>query len=291
MPGGAKVGGAKMGGAKMGGAKMGGAGLVVRIAAKSYATQAGGRREVLREVSFAGSGGEIIALLAPSGAGKTTVLRIVLGLDRDFMGEVRRPPGRLGVMFQEPRLLPWLTVAANLRLVGGIGAGGDTREITAREIADREITEHEITEHEITARLAEVGLAGTETLHPKALSLGMARRVALVRALLGRPAMLVLDEPFASLDPKSAASLAGLLVQAARRDGTLVLLATHDLDQVLGFADRLLLLAGKPARLAADCPTRAAERPANAPLVPSLKEKLLIRFPFLSAAPAAEGAP
>ena len=269
------VGDDKMGDDKVGASAMGEKELFVRIAAKSYPA-AGRRREVLREVAFTGHGGEIIALLAPSGAGKTTVLRIVLGLDRDFTGEVRRPPGRLGVMFQEPRLLPWLTVAANLRLVSGTATRGETRETTEREI---------------TARLAEVGLAGTETLHPKALSLGMARRVALVRALLGRPAMLVLDEPFASLDPKSAAGLAGLLVQAARRDGTLVLLSTHDLDQVLGFADRLLLLAGRPARLAADCPTRAAERAADAPPAPGLKEKLLIRFPFLSAAPAAAGAP
>jgi NitT/TauT family transport system ATP-binding protein len=262
--------------------------LAVSILEKSYAGAAGRRRVVLHEISFAGSGGEIIALLAPSGAGKTTVLRIVLGLDRDFAGEVRRPPGRLGVMFQEPRLLPWLTVAANLRLVAG------ARGITAHDIAAPGSSAHGIepsVEREITFLLAAVGLAGTETLYPKALSLGMARRVALVRALLGRPSMLVLDEPFASLDPKTAASLAGLVAAAARRDGALVLLSTHDLDQVLGFADRLLLLSGKPARLAADCPTRAAKRALDAPPLPGLKEKLLTRFPFLSAAPAPEAQP
>jgi ABC-type nitrate/sulfonate/bicarbonate transport system ATPase subunit len=241
--------------------------LLVRIAAKSYRDRAGRRREVLREVAFAGRGGEILALLAPSGAGKTTILRIVLDLDRDFEGEVRRPQGRLGVMFQEPRLLPWLTVAANLRLI----AGGDAREIAGL--------------------LAEVGLAGTETLHPRALSLGMARRVALVRALLGRPALLVLDEPFASLDPQAASGLASLLVQAARRDGTLVLLSTHDLDQVLGFADRLLVLAGVPAHLAADWPTGATAPSTDAPAARHFKEKLLVRFPFLNAAPAPQGAP
>jgi NitT/TauT family transport system ATP-binding protein len=244
-----------------------GSGLSVRIAEKSYPDAAGARRQVLREVAFRGTGGEVIALLAPSGAGKTTILRIVLGLDRDFSGEVRLPPGRLGVMFQEPRLLPWLTVDANLRLVGR----GDARERATL--------------------LADLGLAGTEALHPKALSLGMARRVALARALLGRPAVLVLDEPCASLDPQSAADLARLLVRAARRDGTLVLLSTHDLDQVLGFADRLLLLAGKPARLAADCPTHAAEPDAAAPALGQLKKDLLARFPFLRAAPTEQTAP
>lgn len=257
MPGGIRVQYAGPGGTGLADAGTGGNGLLVHIAEKSYADAAGGRRQVLREVAFGGKGGEVIAVLAPSGAGKTTILRIILGLDRDFSGEVRLPPGQLGVMFQEPRLLPWLTVEANLRLTGR----GDARQRAAL--------------------LADLGLAGTEGLHPKALSLGMARRVALARALLGRPAMLVIDEPCASLDPQSAADLVRLLVQAARRDGTLVLLSTHDLDQVLGFADRLLLLAGKPARLAADCPTRVGASGAGARA--QFKQGLLDRFPFLNA--------
>jgi ABC-type nitrate/sulfonate/bicarbonate transport system ATPase subunit len=246
--------------------------LLVRVETKSYADPSGHRREVLRNVSFSGGAGEIIALLAPSGAGKTTMLRIVLGLDRDFVGEVRCPEGRIGVMFQEPRLLPWLTVEANLRLIArGNITGTDTDEIASL--------------------LAAVGLAGTESLHPKALSLGMARRVALVRALLGHPLLLVLDEPFASLDRKSAADLMALITRTARRDGALVLLTTHDLDQALGLADRLLLLAGQPARLAADCPTRGEPQSRDATLHAGLKESLLTRFPFLRAAPIAEEAP
>jgi NitT/TauT family transport system ATP-binding protein len=264
--GGAGADGPGTGDSGKGGSGTGGSLLSVRIAEKSYADANGTRHEVLHEVAFGGGGGEIIALLAPSGAGKTTILRIVLGLDRDFSGEVRLPPGRVGVMFQEPRLLPWLTVGANLRLTGR-GDAAERAEL-----------------------LAALGLAGTEALHPKALSVGMARRVALARALLGRPAMLVLDEPCASLDPKSAAELARLLVQAARRDGTLVLLSTHDLDQVLGFADRLLLLAGTPARLAADCSTRATQPGAAPPALAKLKKNLLGRFPFLSA-PTDQGTP
>jgi len=246
--------------------------LLVRIETKSYPDPSGRRREVLRDAAFTGGAGEIIALLAPSGAGKTTTLRIVLGLDRDFVGEVRCSPERIGVMFQEPRLLPWLTVEANVRLV----ARGDT---TGADI------------EEIVSLLSAVGLAGTERLHPKALSLGMARRVALVRALLGHPLLLVLDEPFASLDRKSAAALMGLITQTARHDGALVLFTTHDLDQALGFADRLLLLAGQPARLAADCPTRAEPQSQDGTLLPGLREQLLIRFPFLHATPTAAEAP
>jgi NitT/TauT family transport system ATP-binding protein len=229
----------------------GGAELVVRIDSKSYPAACGMRREVLSGVTFRAGRGEILALLAPSGAGKTTLLRTVLGLDRDFHGSVTRPEGRLGVMFQEPRLLPWLSVAENLDLVEGDA------------------------EDEIPARLAEVGLGDAAGLHPRALSLGMARRVALVRALLGAPALLALDEPFASLDPQAAASLAALVVRQAREHGALVLLATHDLDQALGLADRLLVLGGRPARLAADWPVARPAAPS------ALRRELLAAFPFL----------
>lgn len=241
--------------------------LVVRIGGKSFADAAGRRHDVLGEISFTAGAGEILALLAPSGTGKTTILRIVLGLEKNFAGDVRLPEGRLGVMFQEPRLLPWLTVGANLGLVAGADLG------------------------EISPLLAEVGLAGTEGLHPKALSLGMARRVALVRALIGHPRLLVLDEPFASLDPKSASGLAQLISNAARRDGALVLLSTHNLDPVLGCADRVLVLAGKPARLAADWPTGARTPAAGGIAGRLIKQRLLTRFPFLGAEAADEEAP
>ena len=239
--------------------------LAVRIARKAYRDGAGGRHEVLRDIAFTGRPGEILALLGRSGVGKTTLLRAVLGLDRAFEGHVTVPRGRRGVMFQEPRLLPWLAVGANLRLVAGDAAA------------------------DIPGLLAELGLAGSEARLPRALSLGMARRVALARALLGRPRLLVLDEPFASLDPESAAVVARLLRRAARRDRTLVLLTTHGLDPVLGLADRLLLLAGTPASLVGDCPTPA---PAEAAEVAGgdLRRQLLTRFPFLRGEIAPEAA-
>ncbi len=245
--------------------------LAVRIGGKSFADATGRRHDVLGEISFTAGAWEILALLAPSGTGKTTILRIVLGLEKNFAGDVRLPEGRLGVMFQEPRLLPWLTVGDNLRLVVGPGAGADMGEISPL--------------------LAQVGLSGTEPLHPKALSLGMARRVALVRALIGHPKLLVLDEPFASLDPKSATGLAQLISNAARRDGALVLLSTHNLDPVLGCADRVLVLAGKPARLAADWPTGVGTPAGGGVAGRLIKQRLLTRFPFLGAAAEEEDAP
>ena len=205
--------------------------LRVDIASKAF-----GESLVLSAVRFSAAPGEVLALLAPSGTGKTTALRIVLGLDREFSGSVVRPAGRIGAMFQEPRLLPWLSVADNIRLVA---------PSLTRQAAD--------------GLLAGVGLQGQGDLLPKQVSLGMARRVAMVRALAVRPSLLVLDEPFASLDPRLAAELAVAVTRQARACGAIVLVATHDLDQALAIADRILVLTGTaPATLAADIAAPAA---------------------------------
>jgi NitT/TauT family transport system ATP-binding protein len=209
--------------------------LQVCIEAKAYGTLT-----VLQDVHFTASPGEVLALLAPSGTGKTTTLRIAMGLDRDFAGSVSRPAGRLGAVFQEPRLLPWLSVAGNLRLVEPL-----------------------LTDADIEAGLALAGLRACASTMPKQLSLGMARRVALARALAVRPALLVLDEPFASLDARLGAELAHMIAAHARATGAIVLMATHDLDQACATTDRLLVLSRtSPATLGADVPasaTKAAE--------------------------------
>ena len=221
--------------------------LNVRITGRSYLGRA-----VLGDIAFEAGPGEVLALLGPSGTGKTTTLRIATGLDRGFGGAVSRPAGRLGVVFQEPLLLPWLDVAANLRLV-----------------------EPGLDDAAITRLLDVVGLPETAHLLPRQLSLGMARRIAFARALAVRPSLLVLDEPFASLDPRLAALLATVTTEAARDLRCTVLMATHDLDQAVQVAGRILILAGTPASLAADvaCPPV----PGRAAFARSLR----IRFPFL----------
>jgi ABC-type nitrate/sulfonate/bicarbonate transport system ATPase subunit len=217
--------------------------LEVRIEAKSFGVP------VLRNVVFSAERGDFLALLGPSGMGKSTTLRIVLGLDADFTGRVRLPPGRIAAVFQEPRLLPWLSLADNLRLV---------------------VTDN-VPPPDIPALLGAVGLAGMEQHFPAQVSLGMARRVALARALAVSPQLLVLDEPFASLDPSLAATLSSLVARRARQSGMTALMATHDLDQALAMADRILVLSGHPATLAADEPVTG----------PRLRERLLENFPFL----------
>ena len=199
--------------------------LDVDLASKAFAS-----RIVLTDIRFRATAGQVLALLAPSGTGKTTTLRIVLGLDHRFAGSVRRPSGRTGAVFQEPRLLPWMNVAANIRL--GAPALTDT---DVEDLLD----------------LMELGAVANAM--PGGLSLGMSRRVAIARALAVRPSLLILDEPFASLDARLAATIANAIVARSRVERTIMLFATHDLDQALAIADRILILsASSPATLDAD---------------------------------------
>ncbi|MFA5122429.1 ATP-binding cassette domain-containing protein [Zavarzinia sp.] len=177
--------------------------------------------------------GEFVCLIGPSGCGKSTALRLLLGLDRDFEGAVTPDPRALsiGVMFQEPRLLPWRTVAQNIALVLPRRMRRDPGPL-----------------------LAEVGLAPWRDHYPGELSLGLARRAALARALAVEPALLVLDEPFVSLDEAAAAELRGLVARIAERRAMSVLMVTHNIGEALALADRLILLTPAPGRLLAEVP-------------------------------------
>jgi ABC-type nitrate/sulfonate/bicarbonate transport system ATPase subunit len=198
-----------------------------------------GTHEVLGRIHFSAEPGEVLAMLAPSGTGKTTALRVMLGLDKAFAGTVQRPAGRAGIVFQEPRLLPWLDVAGNLRLV-----------------------QPDLSDSDIAFFLSLAGLPEGATRAPKALSLGMARRVAVARALATRPSLLLMDEPFASLDLQLGSRIGHDITAYARSLGAVTVIATHDLDQALIIADRVLVLGGgAPAVLVEDarCEEVAAE--------------------------------
>jgi len=210
----------------------------------------GGTRTILAGLEFAVATGSVTAIMGPSGCGKTTLLGILAGLDTDFVGERRIAPcadgraARIGLVFQEPRLLPWRRLRDNLRLV--------LPEGTDPAVVDR--------------LLAEVGLTDAAELWPRQLSLGMARRGALARALAIDPDLLLLDEPFVSLDTATAAGMHALLRRLlARRAGLTVLFATHDPAEAALLADRVLLLGGSPTGLRADI-ALLAPREARDPL-------------------------
>ena len=230
----------------------------IRIDRKDFTSADGTRRPVLRDIAFSIARGEVIALLGASGTGKSTTLRILLGLDAAFEGQIRDGGARAGVMFQEPRLLPWLTVAENLRLVVTDG----------------------MPQPDIGALLEMVRLPNAGGLYPRQLSLGMARRAALARALAVSPEVLVLDEPFASLDTQLAGALADVVERWTRDTGGAVLLATHDLAQALQLASRLLVLAGVPAVLAADVSVQAGSDAAERA---TLQAELVSQFSFFRA--------
>jgi sulfonate transport system ATP-binding protein len=193
-----------------------GAGTSVRVEhlAKSY-----GRRRVLADVNFTIGHGEFVALLGRSGSGKSTILRILAGLDPDVAGEVWVPTRR-AVVFQEPRLLPWTSVLGNVTL--GMGAPGD------RQLG--------------LDVLEEVGLQAHAKDWPKTLSGGEGQRVALARALIREPRLLLLDEPFGALDALTRMKMQWLLKRLCHRHNPSVLLVTHDVDEAILLADRILVL-------------------------------------------------
>ena len=163
--------------------------------------------------------GEFVALLGPSGSGKTTLLRGIAGLDREVEGSLR-VPARRAVVFQSPRLLPWKRVLANVSL----GLHDRTSAERARRALD------------------EVGLSGHARAWPVTLSGGEAQRVALARALVREPQLLLLDEPFGALDALTRIKMHGLLLELWERHRPAVLLVTHDVDEALLLADRVLVL-------------------------------------------------
>jgi NitT/TauT family transport system ATP-binding protein len=170
-----------------------------------------------------------MALFGPSGCGKSTLLNLVAGLDPDFTGEVALPERtRIGYVFQEPRLLPWLTVEDNLRLV---------------------LADDAESEGKIAAWLAAMNLADVRMVFPTRLSLGMARRVALARAFVIEPTLLLMDEPFVSLDEPSAERLRRLLLTTLSAHPATVLFVTHNLREAITLADRIALLAPAPTRI------------------------------------------
>src|SRR5580704_10784407 len=230
------------------------AGLAVLAAGVTRGFQPG--RGVLCGLDLSIAAGEFVALLGRSGAGKSTLLRILGGLDPEYGGDVLVPERR-AVVFQEPRLIPWLKVLPNVRL--GLRPGPDGRTGLRQRSVDA---------------LTEVGLAGHAGAWPATLSGGEAQRVALARALVREPQLMLLDEPFGALDALTRSRMHVLLRELWARHRPAVLLVTHDVDEAIGLADRVLVLdrgvIGFTAAVTLDRP-----RDPGSPAFTALRRQLL----------------
>jgi NitT/TauT family transport system ATP-binding protein len=221
----------------------------VRNVSHRFAFQ-GAALPVLQDVSFAVEPGEFVALLGPSGCGKSTLLRLVAGLDTPAQGEVYADavaidgpdPSRV-VVFQDPTLFPWRTVRGNV----GLGP-----EAQRRRGGGRSNAQGDHAAARIDAALQLVGLSEFADAFPHQLSGGMAQRVALARALVNDPAVLVLDEPFGKLDSLTRMRMQGELVRLWQDARFTVLLVTHDVEEALFLANRVIVFSGRPARIVAE---------------------------------------
>ncbi len=214
--------------------------LAIDGVAKSYGTGPDAF-EAIRDVTVKTEPGELMCIVGPSGCGKTTLLRCVSGLMPATAGRVEldghlvtTPPRHMALVFQDysRSLLPWLDIAGNVTLpLKAAGVERKARDELAGEAIDA------------------VGLAGHEHKYPWQLSGGMQQRAAIARALAYEPSILLLDEPFASVDAQTRAELEDLLLDVWEREGLTVLLVTHDIDEAVYLADRVVVLSSAPTHV------------------------------------------
>jgi NitT/TauT family transport system ATP-binding protein len=194
----------------------------------------GDEEPVLDHVSLTVDRAELVALIGPSGCGKSTVLNIIAGLVKPTEGNVRVDGGdaRVSYVFQRPRLLPWRNVRRNVAF---------SLEQTRLSASERR--------RAVAAAIARVNLDGHEDKYPHQLSGGMQQRVALARGLAIEPSVLLLDEPFGSLDALTRSYMQEELLGIVRGSGTTALLVTHDIDEALLLADRVLVMSSRPGKI------------------------------------------
>ncbi|MDD5579792.1 MAG: ABC transporter ATP-binding protein [Methylobacter sp.] len=203
--------------------------IQININSKIYpAVEKAGQHVAIADLKLSLNSGEFICLVGPSGCGKTTLLNIIAGLDTDYEGEIivgrQHTHPKIGYIFQNPRLLPWRTVRENIELV---------------------LDSHQSTDS-IDPLLETMQLTQAQHVYPERLSLGMSRRVSIIRAFAVDPEVLLMDEPFVSLDAPTARQVRELLLKLWQQRPHTVLFVTHDLREAIALADRIIFLSAPP---------------------------------------------
>lgn len=194
--------------------------------------------EDLSDINLSIRKGEFLSIIGPSGCGKTTLLRLIAGLDTPEAGKITlegeaitAPDPQRGYVFQQGSLFPWLTVEKNI--AAGLKARGVYKE----------------NKEEVARFIELIGLQGFEKAYPHQISGGMAQRVAIARALINRPVALLLDEPMGALDAFTRADLQDKLLELWQKDGTTMILVTHDVDEAIYLSDRIVIMTPRPGKI------------------------------------------
>ena len=240
-----------------------------RVAKRFVSSRGGSRVEALAEVSLDIADKAFVCLVGPSGCGKSTLLNLVAGFERPSQGEVlldgaliQGPGPDRGMVFQENALFPWLTV------LGNVCYGPQRRKLAKPDYLP---LAHEI--------LEQVGLRRFTQNYPNELSGGMRQRVAIARVLINRPSVLLLDEPFGALDSQTRSLMQELLLDVWEREHRTVLFVTHDVDEAVFMADRVIVMSRRPGRilvdLAVDLPRPRRYDMLTSPAFAALKREVL----------------
>lgn len=233
--------------------------IQINISNKTYPTAT---KPSIEGLKLSLNSNEFTCLVGPSGCGKTTLLNIIAGLDKDYDGEIlvgqQHTHPKIGYIFQNPRLLPWRTVRENIELA----------------LADNQPPEA------IDALLEIMQLTQAQHVYPERLSLGMSRRVAIIRAFAIDPEVLLMDEPFVSLDAPTARQVRELLLELWQQRPHTVLFVTHDLREAIALADRLIFLSSSPMQVVSEIvvPISRNER-RNELAIESFRQQLLANHP------------
>jgi len=235
--------------------------LAIQVIDKSYVNPTDKTtKQVIKDLKLTLGNNEFVCLVGPSGCGKTTLLNILAGLDTEFTGHIELNPQHLkpkvGYVFQNPRLLPWRTVKENIQLASG--ASAETLDFL----------------------LQSMGLAAEKDSFPEHLSLGMSRRVSIIRAFATDPDLLLMDEPFVSLDPPTARQVRQLLVDLWHKRPHKVLYVTHDLREAITLADRLIFLDSQPMSVITDITITIPKEDRNKEnIIEQFRQQLFTDYP------------